>query len=127
MNLSTKSNTNAFDRYQEAASRTANYDYPKILKRLEEKPELIGLVNVALGVAGEAGEIADHIKKVVFHGHDLEVEHLLKECGDEFWYLAEAARLLHTKLSKVAAMNIDKLQKRYPNGFDEQKSINREG
>ena len=127
MSTNQTNKTNAFDRYQEAASRTANYDYPKIMARLQERPELIGLINVALGVAGEAGEMADHIKKVVYHGHDLDVEYLLKECGDEFWYLSEAARLLNTKLSKVAAMNIDKLIKRYPDGFDEQKSINREG
>ena len=117
---------NALDRYQEAAGRTSNIDNDKIIKRLQEKPELVGLINDALGVAGEAGEIADHIKKVVYHGHDLEIEHLLKEVGDEFWYLADMATRLNAKLSKVAAMNINKLKARYPDGFDENRSINRE-
>lgn len=123
--MSTNKQSNAFDRYQEAAARTANMDNAKIIERLQQKPELVGLINDALGVAGEAGEIADHIKKVVYHGHELDIEHLLKECGDEFWYLADIARRLNAKLSRVAGMNIEKLQKRYPDGFDEQKSINR--
>lgn len=116
---------NAFDRYQDAAGRTSNYDNDKIIKRLQDNPELVGLVNASLGITGEAGEIADHIKKVVFHGHELDREYLLKECGDELWYLAEITSRLNNKLSNVAAMNINKLAKRYPNGFDEDKSINR--
>jgi NTP pyrophosphatase (non-canonical NTP hydrolase) len=114
-----------FDDYQKDAARTANHDHEKILTRLKEHPELIELTNYALGISGEAGEIADHVKKVVFHGHDLQVEELLKECGDELWYVANAARMLKAKLSTVALMNVDKLKKRYPEGFDENKSIHR--
>lgn len=117
--------TNAFDRYQEAAARTFPANNPEVMKRLQDKPELLALINAALGIAGEGGEIADHVKKVVFHGHDLDVEYLLKECGDEFWYLAYAAHALKTKLSTIPGMNIKKLSERYPNGFDENKSINR--
>jgi NTP pyrophosphatase (non-canonical NTP hydrolase) len=117
---------NAFDRYQEAAARTANMDNEKIIKRLQDNPVLLGLLNGALGAAGEAGEIADHIKKVVFHGHDLDVEYLVKECGDDIWYLADILRRLQIKLSHAAGVNIKKLKDRYPDGFDEQKSINRE-
>jgi NTP pyrophosphatase (non-canonical NTP hydrolase) len=114
-----------FDTYQQDAARTANQDPHRIITRLKENPELLELTNYALGIAGEAGEIADSVKKVVFHGHDLQVEELLKECGDELWYIANASRVLKTKLSKVAEMNINKLKKRYPEGFDEQKSIHR--
>lgn len=126
MSTNQPNKSNAFDRYQEAAARTANHDHDKIIKRLQDNPEYIELTNYALGIAGEAGEIADAVKKVVFHGHDLQVEEILKECGDELWYIANASRVLKAKLSKIAAMNIDKLKARYPDGFDERKSINRE-
>lgn len=117
--------SNAFDRYQAAAARTANYDMPAIFERLEANPKLLPLLNTALGMAGEAGEFADHIKKVVFHGHELDIDYLLKECGDELWYVSEAVRQLNAKLSTAAGININKLKERYPDGFDEQRSINR--
>lgn len=116
---------NALDRYQEAASRTANMDHERIIKRLQDNPQLIPLLNDALGLAGEAGEFADHIKKVVYHGHELDEDYLVKELGDKLWYIADAARNLLYALSTVAGKNINKLKDRYPEGFDEQKSINR--
>jgi NTP pyrophosphatase (non-canonical NTP hydrolase) len=126
MSTNQANKTNAFDRYQEAAGRTFPANRLEVLERIATEPELLPLINAALGLAGEAGEIADHVKKVVFHGHKLDVEYLLKECGDEFWYLAYAAHALKVKLSKIPGMNIEKLKKRYPEGFDENRSINRE-
>lgn len=122
--------TNAMDRYQEATGRTVNNDYPAIIKRLQDNPVLIELNNYALGAVGEAGEIADLIKKVIFHGHPLDqdtIDKIIKECGDELWYISRATAALKVKLSKCASINLDKLKTRYPDGFDEQKSINREG
>jgi NTP pyrophosphatase (non-canonical NTP hydrolase) len=121
--------SNALDRYQEATGRTANHDFAAIIGRMQDNPVLIELANYALGAAGEAGEIADIVKKVVFHGHPLTQEvigEIVKECGDELWYIARATAALKVKLSKVAGGNIQKLKDRYPEGFDEQKSINRE-
>lgn len=120
--------SNALDKYQEAAARTANHDYPAIIKRLQDNPQLLELNNYAMGLAGEAGEIVDLVKKIVFHGHPLgdeELKNLLKEDGDVLWYAANLARALKVKLSTVTAMNEDKLKKRYPAGFDEEKSKNR--
>lgn len=122
--------SNALDRYQEATQRTANDNPEAIIKRLQLYPELVELTNYAMGAAGEAGEICDLVKKIVFHGHPLDqnaVEQLIKECGDELWYLARASAVLKVKLSKVAATNIEKLKKRYPDGFNENNSINRKG
>lgn len=106
---------NALDRYQEAAGRTRN---SKLIPALE-------LSNYGLGLGGEAGEVQELIKKYIGHGHDLAREDLVKELGDVLWYLSNIAAMNDIKLSEVAAKNIDKLKKRYPSGFDEGKSINR--
>lgn len=123
--MSKENKSNAMDRYQQAAARTANNDMGKVLKRLEENPVLLQLLNNATGLTGEAGEFADHIKKVVYHGHELDKDYLIKELGDLQYYVADAARVLNTALSSVAGQNIKKLQERYPDGFNEQDSINR--
>ena len=74
---------------------------------------------------GEAGECSDIMKKHLFQGHALDKEHLLKECGDVAWYLAITAYALGRTLDDVFAMNVKKLQERYPEGFDEYRSRNR--
>lgn len=84
-----------------------------------------GLANYALGLAGEAGETADYLKKVLFHGHELEHEKLMKELGDVLWYIAAIAEFNNYDLEQIAQMNITKLKQRYPNGYDPNKSINR--
>lgn len=79
----------------------------------------------ALGLTGEAGEFADGIKKIVRRGHCVSKEKLIEELGDVLWYVAEAASAIGVNLSDVAAQNIAKLQKRYPDGFSEEASRNR--
>jgi NTP pyrophosphatase (non-canonical NTP hydrolase) len=71
----------------------------------------------SLGLTGESGEVADIIKKVVGHGHDLDREELKKELGDVLWYIASLSTELGFSLEEVAERNIDKLEKRYPDGF----------
>ncbi len=87
--------------------------------------DLALILNAALGLAGEAGEFIDHVKKHIFHGHKLDKSFLIKELGDFLWYCAQAAQGLNTTLSHVADVNIDKLQKRYPAGFSTEASLNR--
>ncbi len=84
--------------------------------------EQAGLTNGALGLAGEAGEVADTIKKALFHDHPLNPSALLQEMGDCLWYLALLAQTLETDLSVVMALNIQKLSERYPAGFDAERS-----
>lgn len=101
--------------YQKAALRTAsnmNEQYPRIL-------------NGVLGLAGESGECVDIVKKHLFHGHELDKEHIAKELGDVAWYLAVAANAIGYDLETILQMNVDKLTKRYPDGFDIEKSIHR--
>ncbi len=83
------------------------------------------LTILALGVAGEAGEIADMVKKELGHGHPRDREKMAKEIGDVLWYLAAVADEYDYSLSEIATMNIAKLKARYPQGFSTEASINR--
>jgi NTP pyrophosphatase (non-canonical NTP hydrolase) len=96
-----------FQEYQDGCFRTAN-------RGLSEKDQL---ANWGLGLAGEAGEVIEHIKKHLFHGKDLDKEKMKDEMSDVFWYLASLANTLGLKLEDIATHNIEKLQKRYPEKF----------
>ena len=93
--------------YQKQSART-------MPKNLHVEPLL---TNVCLGLAGESGEIIEHVKKVVFHGHQLDRDYLKKEIGDVLWYVAAMASALDLDLGEVAQANVDKLKARYPEGF----------
>ena len=83
------------------------------------------MLNGAMGLNGEAGEVIDILKKHMFQGHDLDVEHIAKECGDCLWYLAILAKGAGYTLDEIAEMNKAKLRKRYPDGFEADKSLHR--
>jgi NTP pyrophosphatase (non-canonical NTP hydrolase) len=87
------------------------------------------LSNAALGLTGEAGEFADTVKKILHHGHpfdDTARAHMSKEIGDVMWYVAQAATSIGKTLGEIAEENIDKLRRRYPEGFSSERSINRD-
>ena len=83
------------------------------------------LINGDMGLCGESGEAIDIVKKLLAQGHELDKDKLAKELGDICWYLAEAATALDLSLEDIMAANIEKLKKRYPDGFDADRSINR--
>jgi NTP pyrophosphatase (non-canonical NTP hydrolase) len=86
------------------------------------------LAILALGLTGESGEAADIIKKVVGHGHPLDETVMLKllaELGDILWYIAAIAHVLDLPLETIVTYNVEKLAKRYPEGFSTERSINR--
>ena len=80
------------------------------------------LINGVMGLCGEAGEAIDIVKKYLAHGHELDRDHLIKELGDVAWYLAETAYALDISLEDVLLQNLEKLKKRYPEGFDTERS-----
>lgn len=106
------------DTYQHLAMRTASHD---TWKTQEGK-----LLTGALGVCGESGEIAELVKKHIYHGHDLDAEKVIKEIGDVLWYCALLATAVNADLSEVALRNIEKLRKRYPEGFQTELSVNKD-
>lgn len=83
------------------------------------------LLNGVMGLCGEADECIDLVKKHLHQGHPLDSEKLAKELGDVAWYLAEIAWALDIPLEDILRGNLEKLQKRYPQGFDAEKSMNR--
>ena len=102
--------------YQTAALRTAQTD------KLTASDLLL---NSALGLCGESGEVADLVKKHRFQGHDLELDHVAKELGDIAWYLAVGAYSIGYDLETILQMNVDKLKARYPDGFSTDRSLHR--
>lgn len=95
--------------------------------RLQD-PKVAEALNAGLGLASEAGEVAEIIKKWVFHLHPMTVEdrnHLKKELGDMQWYFGQCCDAFGFDPAEILWMNIEKLRARYPQGFDAEKSINR--
>lgn len=83
------------------------------------------LANYGLGLSGESGEVVDHIKKHVFHGHEMDTEKVMEELGDVLRYVAGLSTMCGFTLEEVATANITKLQKRFPKGFSREASIKR--
>lgn len=102
------------NQYQKAALRTANNLNSKDL-----------IVNGILGLCGETGEVSDVIKKHLFQGHKLDVDKIVDELGDVCWYIAILSKGLNVDLEIVMKKNIEKLMRRYPDGFSSEKSIYR--
>ncbi len=106
-----------FDEFQQGMLRTASEDCKASKGKM--------LLNGVLGANGEAGELADMLKKQYYQGHTFDREHFVKECGDVLYYLAMIAEALNTTLEEVAKVNNAKLMARYPNGFEVEKSLHR--
>jgi NTP pyrophosphatase (non-canonical NTP hydrolase) len=103
-------------------------EYQRLALRTEapDRPRRERLLNAALGLCGEAGEFADTLKKAEFHAHPLDEAELRKELGDVLWYAALACDALGVQLGDVMAANIEKLRRRYPDGFSSARSIDRD-
>lgn len=97
---------NEFATYQSLAMRTA-----------KPMPVQDDLLHAALGLTGEAGEFADCIKKHLIYGQEFDRANAIEEVGDLLWYAALACSALGVDMGQVAAMNIDKLRKRYPEKY----------
>ncbi|HDR7801514.1 TPA: nucleoside triphosphate pyrophosphohydrolase family protein [Bacillus tropicus] len=111
------------DQYQEAALRTwnTNQDFGG------------RILNAALGLSGESGEVADIVKKAIFHGHGFDPAHcpgeeegnthkIALELGDILYYISIMSHEMGYTLEDIAQMNITKLAKRYPDGFSREAS-----
>ena len=103
--------------YQHLALRTAN---PGTKKGIPIQ------LNWALGLAGEMGELIEIVKKHFFHGHPVDYDKLEDEAGDLLWYIAVFANSFGLDLEQIALHNVEKLRKRYPERFSEERSRNRD-
>ena len=84
------------------------------------------LLHAGIGIATEAGEFLDAIKKHVYYGKTLDKVNLREELGDLLWYIAIAADELKTTFEELQATNIAKLRARYPEKFTEELAENRD-
>lgn len=102
--------------YSKLASRTAPHGSPTEY-----------LLHASLGIGGEAGEVLDHIKKVMFNGRKLDVDHLVAEVGDILWYINLMLHTVNVPWATVLDKNIAKLETRYPGlKYDDDRSLNRD-
>ncbi len=100
--------------------------YPTIVMKTSNKEsfrETLG--NIGLGLTGEAGEVAGILKKYLHHGHDLDVNDLILELGDVLYYICWLCLKIGVDFSELCFANMEKLNARYPDGFDSKKSIHR--
>ena len=101
--------------YQELAERTIN-------KNLTTDEQ----INHALfGMSGEVGEILSIYQKQ-YQGHEIDEEELKKEVGDLIWFVAEYCTVMGWEMDEILYKNINKLKRRYPDGFEAERSVNRE-
>jgi NTP pyrophosphatase (non-canonical NTP hydrolase) len=128
-----------FNEYQDAAARTWGDQIPhrliaelnedevrdELIQQVEELGQRMTLGVLGLGISGEAGEVADEIKKYVGHGHWKDGFDMPKELGDVLWYVATICQALDLDMGEVAEKNIAKLRARYPQGFSTEASKTR--
>lgn len=107
-----------FDIFQKEAMRTKKKYRPLSV-------EEAALLDAALGIEGEAGEVSDIIKHHIFHEESLDKMELAKEIGDVLWYMAALVDALNIKLDDVALLNVIKLRHRYSQGYDKNSSATR--
>lgn len=109
--------------YQDLAMRTNDSKSGRRLEHATKEAaamgyDLAGLLNGLLGLSGETGEFTDMIKKWIFHEANLDVEHAKKELGDVMWYVAMICHSMNWDLDEIMRLNINKLMRRYPEGFN---------
>lgn len=96
-------------------------DYAGLAASTAIYPKDNGLAYTALGLNGEAGEIAEKVKKILRDKGGLatpeDQQAIAKELGDVLWYVANCANEIGYTLSDIAQMNVDKLQSRLERGM----------
>jgi NTP pyrophosphatase (non-canonical NTP hydrolase) len=100
------------DDYQRSAARTMN-------GRLSVEERLL---DAAAGLTEEAGEVLGIVRKHLFMGHPLDRERATRELGDALWCLAAVATAIGVTLDDVASANVEKLRRRYPDGYSDEAS-----
>ncbi len=95
-----------FSEFQKASLRTSRAD-----------PHRERLMVQSLGLSGEASEVGQMVKKWAWHGKKIDREKFKDELSDVLWYVADLASAMELNLDDIAVHNVEKLRKRYPDGF----------
>ncbi len=113
-------------RHSKFMDRMASLAYRRIDEPEVNWPQLL---TAAVGLPAETGEFSEIIKKCVFQGKEMDENthfHAVRELGDIMWYWMQAVHALGMRPDDVIEENIRKLELRYPGGFDEYRSENRQ-
>ncbi len=110
--------------YVENALRTESQDLAPVAQRIGSTDN-IRLIHAGMGMATEAAEFVDMMKKHIFYGKPVDHINLVEELGDLMWYIAIASDVLNVSLERIMEVNINKLRARYPTKFREDLAINR--
>lgn len=109
--------------YQATALRTLSTRFHVGDEEGEVTPDLL---HGAIGLATEAGELLDAVKRALFYGGSLDRTNLIEELGDLEWYMAVIRDALDVEQAEVQRINIEKLRARYPEKFTRQDALNRD-
>ena len=101
--------------YQELARRTQNFE-------LSNRERMLHALH---GLSAETGEIHSIFQKI-YQGHSFDVDVVADEIGDLEWFVSELCDCLGLDMEEVCKRNIEKLKKRYPQGFDAERSVHRD-
>lgn len=113
------------ENFVQLATRTESNDFDAITQRLRYK-RTIRLLHAAMGLATEAGETLDMLKKHIFYGKPLDDVNLKEEIGDMLWYMAICFDEMNWTLDETEQLVIAKLRKRYPSKFEAEQALNRD-
>ncbi len=111
--------------YQENAGKTDSTNYQPVADRLNDT-KTAQLIHYALGLATEAGEFQDAVKRYIAYGKALDNTNLKEEVGDIMWYIARICSLYGWDMKDVMDINISKLKARFPEKFTEENAITRD-
>ena len=114
---------NTINEYQELAQRTNANSYTNL--DVDLCPSEQWILHAQIGIASEAGEIADALKKHFIYGQDLDCDNIHEECGDLLWYIALMLEATGSDMETVMLDNIEKLKIRYPEKFTEEHAAKR--
>ena len=131
----TEHNFNDYAKFVVSTTSKESLDTVKLCERLVDltlehpKTEFSQLLTASIGMQAESGEFSEIIKKIIFQGKEFNEEerfHLMRELGDVLWYWVQGCTALGYTPQEVMEENINKLESRYPNGFDVTMSENRQ-
>lgn len=127
-------NLDDYKNFVDKVTSEPSKDFDVFSERLEElqdndqNVEMSRLITAVMGMSAEAGEFEEIVKKMLFQGKPLDednVYHMKRELGDVIWYWMQACMALDVSPNEIISMNIEKLEARYPGGFEAFLSENR--
>lgn len=113
---------NKYAKFVDAVTSSTSKNPREFQRRIEllENSEIniARLATASIGLSGEVGEFNEHVKKVLFHGKDVEdkKEAMKSELGDIMWYWINACTSLNVDPNEVIENNVNKLKERHPDG-----------